>query len=293
MPITSDSSSPQSPHHTPRQLSPQPRSKADNAKATCIVVFGELRGWEARFVLRLDADRPQQVPAHIDHGFAHVVVGTQVVYGPVVLDDTDDEGTRTVVVYTGRRIPDWVGTPMPRQHGWRFTDTLPDQTNVSMEEADLLLIDFGDLHVRGWTRTVWLPYIPRPMQRIDLRLGDGEGPTVPVRVLEVGDDLIVDGATTPFVIVSCAQPPQPDLLERFKWAEEEWVEAKQAAWRDLHDNAAVVESHVEILLGHAITTSVHLHPPGHLVDAALPLLPRDVRTAIDFALPDHEVGDAG
>lgn len=291
MPNTCEPTSPQSPNYTPRQPSPQPNSQPDNAKATCFAVFGDLRGWDARFVLRLDADRPQQFPAHIAHGFAHVIIGKDAVYGPVVLDETDDDGCRTVVVYLGRRIPPWVGSPMLQQQGWEFYDTLPDRTNLYMVEVDMLLLDFNDLHVRGWTKTVWFPsFTPRPMQRVGVRLGDGEGPTVPVRVLEVGGDLIVDGDPTPFVIASSTQPVSPELLEQFKWAEEAWVHGKRAAWRGLHDMAAVVETHVGVVLGHALVTEVTLHQPGQLADHVLPLLPRDVRMAIEFATNDGHDG---
>lgn len=258
---------------------------------TVFLACGDLRGWETRILMRLHVDQPHRFPVHIEHGFAHVVIGDEVAYGPVVLDETDDEGTRTVVVYMGRRVPPWVVSPTPQQHGWEYCTSLPDRTNLYMVEVDMLLLDFNDLHVRGWTKTVWFPtFTPRPMQRVGVRLGDGEGPTVPVRVLEVGGDLIVDGDPTPFVIASSTQPASPELLEQFKWAEEGWVHGKRAAWRGLHEMSEVVEAHVGVVLGHALVTEVTLHQPGQLADHVLPLLPRDVRTAIEFATNDGRDG---
>ncbi|MDQ1248852.1 MAG: hypothetical protein QG597_3226 [Actinomycetota bacterium] len=284
-----DSTSPcQTPSHL-QQKSPSPQGNSLDNGATTVrvfVVFGDLRGWEQQHVRRCETRNLSEI-VHIDDGFATVSVGMETVFGPIVYDAIDDE-SRSIVVYAGRSIPGWVPQRELAAFDWVPYDDLPLGTNVAMEGLDALLLGVDDVgQTSGLTRTIWLPYLPRPMERITIPLGDGhDSPRIRVRVLEVGDDRIVDGETTPFAVLWCDEPLPVSTLQAHGWCVETWVPEKIGAWTGLNELSKRIESHATKFLGFAMATSVTLHHPDGIGEFAstLPLLPADVRTALRAAL---------
>lgn len=271
---------------------PSHKESAKVTSASCLIVFGDLRGWGPRKALRFDTGNPDALPLATKAEIGMVFLATEQVLGQVVYDGIKD-GNRIAVVYAGRRIPSWVDLPELVEFGWEPCADLPGGVNLAAMEVDALLLTFDDTgHATGWTRTIWLPYFPRPMQRLSIQLGFGSGPTVRVRVLEVEDRLVVDGDSTPFVVMSSDELSPASPPDKYGWARESWVAAKCGAWKGLDDLSHSVESHAETVLGHAMATRVTLHRSGALDDSVLPLLPRDVRTALDCAL-DASTSDSG
>lgn len=260
-----------------------------STSATCLAVFGDLRGWDIRKTLRFHTENVHGLPLNLDAGFAHVHLGPETVHGPVVYDGTDGTDGRTVVVYTGRRVPAWIHQPELAAFGWEpYEQHLPGGVDPAHAQVDALLLTIDERgHAAGWTRSLWLTQVPRPMQRISIQLGDGHGPTIPVKVLEVGDDLIVDGETTPFAVLSCDHLPPASKLSAQGWVREPWVAAKIDAWKGLDSLAHAVESHAETVLSFGMVTRVTVHLPDGIDNAVLPLLPRDVRTALAHALDER------
>ncbi len=75
------------------------------------------------------------------------------------------------------------------------------------------------------------------------------------------------------------------------WVREPWVAAKIDAWKGLDSLADAVESHAATVLGFGMVTRVTVHLPDGIDNAVLPLLPRDVRTALAYALDPSQADD--
>lgn len=263
---------------------------------TCYVVFGDLRGWDTRLTLVNNTSPDETLHRPIPgsgtvsgNGFATIRVGDETVYGPIV-HETSDPKNHTIIVYAGRRIPEWATQPGLNLHGWAHTDNLPDAIQFAFEEIDTLLLHFGpEGALHGWARTLWLPAVPRPMQRLRVALGDTCGPHLDVRILEVGQDLVVDGGVTPFIIADTDTPPGPAELAANGWVEEHWVAPRRDTWWGLHLLSQAIEAKSATVLGHSMTTEVVIHNPDGLVPSALPLLPKDVQGALRAAAEDGDI----
>ena len=103
---------------------------------------------------------------------ARVQVGVREVFGALVLDEAASEGP--VVVSVAGSVPTWLDDGDVRAAGWQPTEEVPDGLTDPLWEVELHLWVFTDRgHPRCWACSLWLPYIPRPMERLTVTAGDG------------------------------------------------------------------------------------------------------------------------
>lgn len=237
------------------------------------IVLGDLTGWHPRLVYRTVQPRPVDFSDCGD--FAQLDVrGVQRVGAVVTPEDSVEP-----VVYLGPSLPT---QPLTAAEGWEPVD-MPAGVVAEPVEIDVVAITVDGEQVSGWANAVWLPRHYRPMERIQLPIGNLVGEplaAVPARVLEASRIVFQDGPSDSMVVVV----DDPAVLVAAGWVPQSWVGLRAEDWAVLHALSHSIETHAVGLLNSAITMDVTVHDLAGMDIDALVLLPRDVRDGLERAL---------
>ena len=154
-------------------------------KETVWVVFGDVYNSDSRIILCPDEDETADISLWGDPAYATVNIGPEIVTGPVLYDKNVHIGwgtphmERTIMVHAGSQLPLWLDGPLPGVFGWRPLDAEDMPIHARVFEADVLLLVPKEHGVTGWIRTIHLPRVGRPMERMTIPLGLGTSATAP------------------------------------------------------------------------------------------------------------------
>lgn len=258
----------------------------------CYLVWGDPHNPEMRTTLlhcsdHLDASWLTLAP---DRRFARVEVGPVSVHGPV-LAENEHSGHREILVHADQDIPDWVISGAPADWDWQPCLTPPAASRRPFQVDTLLLSHDSAGRLRGLSATLWFDAAARPLQRLELRVLPEIPAHLPVRALEAGTGERGAG----YLVAYCPDPHAVAALSLPErgWLTEPWVQIRERSWNQLINLSECLEVRVLPVLRSPVILGVDFHDLIGLPNEALPLLPADVRDAIEealIALPDGPGG---
>lgn len=239
------------------------------------VVLGDLPGWFPRLVYRTIEPIPVTVSA--DGRFLTLAVRGEQRVGAVVTPSGHPEP----VVYLGGDLP---AQPWTIEEGWQPAD-MPQGVISEALETLVLALSWQDRELVGYFRTVWLDRPYGSMERFDLPAQQvGAATQVGCRVLETMTDRIpTPGCGGPLRSLTVAVD-DASALRAAGWESPDWLAIRADAWGRLNELSHCLEAVAYPLLGEAIVGQVIVHDLDSLKPDDLPLLPSDVRDALEFAL---------
>ena len=261
------------------------------SKETVWVVFGDVYNSDSRIILCPDEDETADISLWGDPAYATVNIGPEIVTGPVLYDKNVHIGwgtphmERTIMVHAGSQLPLWLDGPLPGVFGWRPLDAEDMPIHARVFEADVLLLVPKEHGVTGWIRTIHLPRVGRPMERMTIPLGLGTSATAPVRVLAAA--MVTDvprRAAVPELVVHTDVCIDPETLLACGWRRAPGIDAGEVVWGSLLLLSDCFETVSTLVGGRFVTDHVAVRDFEPLDAELLPLLPEDVRMAIAEAL---------
>ena len=239
------------------------------------VVLGDLPGWFQRLVYR--TTEPIPVTISPDGRFLTLTVRGEQRVGAIVTP----EGHPEPVVYLGGGLP---LQPWTDEDGWQPAD-MPQGVVSEAVETDVVALSWQDGELVGCVATVWLDRSYRYLERFDLPVRQASVTTqVRCRVLEaLTDRTPIPGCGGPLRTLNVVVD-DISALRAAGWQAVDWLDIRANVWGRLNELSHCLESVAYPLLGEAVLSDVIVHDLVALNPDDLPLLPRDVRDALEFAL---------
>jgi hypothetical protein len=253
------------------------------------VIYGDITGTNDRLILQSHDAGPVETFTLNNVELAYVEMGPRTVCG---VPTWQDPTTGDCVVYAGEFIEWGDNGDFAALFGWQRVTDAPAEGLVCLpREVDVtfLMMNNPDGRIVSWTKTIWLPSPPEPLQELTVQLSEYRPNEVwHSKVLEC--DMHPDkglGSATYAIASVVGDPPTRNALVEEGWERQTFLSARVDFWQKLEKLSRDAEVYVESALGRTRVIGATVNDPDRVSEDDLQLLPESTRLAIQGAIRER------